>query len=163
MASPIDPLHLLEDELAEEYAVRQIVETGDAGLARLKLILNSEYSGVLPKPKALPNIRQASEMRACRNKLRALVDSFQDGIRDSDESVLSVLQSRVIHLQDRVNRLQPVATTYDGIFDLVSEVNDFCKTFEEARLSIGSNESLANNDTGAGLASNFDSFQLRQL
>lgn len=155
MSSPIDPSHLLEDELAEEYAVRQIVETGDAGLARLKLILASEHSGVLPKPMALPNIRQASEMRACRNKLKALSDSCQDGFRESDESVLSILQSRVTHLQDRVNRLQPVATTYDGMFELVSEVNNFCKTFDEARMSIGSNETLANNDLGVGLASNF--------
>lgn len=155
MAVPMDPLHLLEDELAEELAVRHIVETGDAGIAKLKLILVSEHAGIIPKPKALSNIRQASEMRACRDKLKSLSGSCQDGIRESDDSVLSILQSRVTHLQDRVHRLQPVARSYDGIFDLVSEVDDFCKSLDEARVSIGSNESLATDNRGEGLASNF--------
>lgn len=159
MAVLIDPMHLLEDELAEEFAVRHIVETGDAGIAKLRLTLASEHAGVTPKPKALSNVRQASEMRACRDKLKVLSNIYQDVIRESDDSIMSVLQSRVIHLQDRVNRLHPVAQNYDGIFDLVSEVNQFCKSLDEVRMSIGSNETLANDDTSEG-ASNFEQISI---
>lgn len=146
MSRPINPEHLLEDELAEELIVRNIVDRGETGLAKLMLNLASEYSGVLQKPIALPSIRQASEMRACVNKLRELSDSIQEGIRESDDSKLSVLQSRYLHLQDRVNRLQPVAQNYDGIDKLVSDTSNLGALLSDALAAIASPPVMASQD-----------------
>lgn len=143
MSSLIIPACLPEDELNEEFLVRNIVERGDAGLDKLNLVLAAEASGTLAKPKALTGLRPASEMRACKEKLKILSDILQEGLRQSDDSVLTVLQSRVTHLYDRVHRLQPVAKSFDGIFDLVSDVTHLEKTLEEARAALGSADSLA--------------------
>lgn len=156
MSQPINPEHLLEDELAEELAVRSIVDRGETGLAKLMLNLASEYSGVLQKPVALPNIRQASEMRACLNKMKELSDSIQDGIRESDESKLSVLQSRYFHLQDRVNRLLPVARSYDGIDKLDSDVSYLGVLLSDALASIGSPPIMSSHSFQEEGATSFD-------
>lgn len=155
MSRPINPEHLYEDELAEEFAIRNIVEKGEPGWAKLNLILASEHSGVLPKPKALPTIRQASEMRACVNKVRDLSARIQEGMRESDDSVLSVLHSRFLHLQDRVNRLHPVAKNYDGIDVLVSDVEKLAFLLDDAVKSIGSPEALSGRDSELEGATNF--------
>lgn len=152
MASPFDPRHLMEDELAEEFAIRGIVETGNAGLEKLKLVILSEQAGVLPRPKAMPNIRPASEMRACREKLKDLSDRYQIGFKEADDSVLLVLLSRVTHLQERVHRLKPIAKTYDGIFDLVLDVDSLRASLIVARSSVGSPESLADSISAEGAA-----------
>lgn len=134
---------LLEDELNEEFSVRNIVERGDAGLDKLNLTLSAEASGALAKPKALTGLRPASEFRACKDKLKELSDVLQEGLRESDDSMLTVLQSRITHLYDRVHRLQPVAKSFDGIFDLVSDVTNLVKTLDEARAALGAADTLA--------------------
>lgn len=156
MSYSINPEHLLEDELEEEFSVRGIVGGGDSAWAKLLLNLASESSGVLPKPKALPTIRQASEMRSCANKLKDLSVGMQNAVRESDDSMFNILRSRYMHLQDRVNRLHVVAKNYDGMDNLVAEVADFGVFLAEADNSLGSPDALCGQDQAAEGAASVD-------
>lgn len=146
----MDIHHLTQDELDSEFLIRGIVDRGEAGMNILAAAIEAETSGEQAMPHPPSGLRISSETRACRQKLETIREDVSKMAQQADDSGVPALQSRLIHLSGRIQRLNSVEFTF-AVNSLVKELEDLRVYFESVRKSLGADETLFDQDEpGAG-------------
>lgn len=101
----MDLHHLESDELELEFNIRKLDPTGISALENLTRIIIDEQSGARPLPILPPFYKTSSDITSCKRKLSQIESARLDLADPVDESALSVLRSRALHLIGRLERL----------------------------------------------------------
>lgn len=106
----MEPLYLKPDELNYELAIRGIfnVESQLLKTRKLRELLRSESDGLLVAPTSISSLYTASvEIEFCRIIYKDIIQLFEQ--RDRTELTSKKCASRLRHLGQRINRIQPTA------------------------------------------------------
>lgn len=138
----MDVRHLAQDELDSELLIRGINAEDENSVVLLIATIEAESRGELTKPKFPSKTRHNSEARTCRQKLDLLKEEVSRIAQEANDSDIPLLNSRFIHLTDRIRRLHSVDQSF-SVINLVTEVDRLSEYFESVRKSLGSDESLS--------------------
>lgn len=139
----MDLQHLKTDELEYEFTIRGIQAADEKAIHRLEKEIADENAGIVITPSDLNRITRNTvmqEMKECEIKLREIMDGAIDAVKAADDDMSSIVQSRIIHLKGRVNRLKAAVPEHNGVDRLVSRIKKAESTCRIARDSLGSGE-----------------------
>lgn len=103
----MDIIYLTEDEVNVEFEVRNLDRTSVNSLMVLKRMLEEEAAGTRGKPAHSQRLTSGKdELLLCNQKLRKCMGDFVTAQQNADTETLKELNSRVIHLLDRLIRLK---------------------------------------------------------
>lgn len=136
MTDLIDPDHLTQTELEEEFSVRRIRERGPLGIPLLKQAFADEAAGKVIRPSALPNTRTHTHIRRCEEIAYEIAQAVSHLPRERASGREPALLSRFLTLSWRLVRLSHVAVDKekDTIASLQSKLEEIGK-FVDASLS----------------------------
>lgn len=139
----MDPNHLEEDELCHEFEIRAIDPNDPNKMERLYRLLSSELKGESKPPEDTQRLTRSTvsrELAVCANKAKDIVEFLGVAAREKDEQKLARGQSRLMHISDRVYRLQDFVPVHTGVQRLISRIQDYGRQVDLARDCLGSGE-----------------------
>lgn len=155
----MDPKHLMEDELNYEFSIRQIrVEDADR-LERLKRALAAEQTAGPQVDARITRQSISNEVKVCGEKLTEIEFEMLEVLCGGyKEALVGIMQSRLMHIEGRLVRLQQFDPTHIPTNDLMSRLqrirNDIVAT-----IGISHGDTVENNiqvfgPIGAGAVKN---------
>lgn len=141
----MDTRHLLPDELEYEMAIRGVPASLSGRVNQLQNLLVAESMGTATRPNGSQRFTRNStenEVGVCNNKLTQIDVAYEAAMQMCDEQQMSVLYSRLIHLKDRVSRLQEYAHNNLAVAQLVERFNRFMTEFHTSASSMGAGEAM---------------------
>lgn len=141
----MDPRHLLSDELEYEMIIRSVSSSNPGCMNVLQSMLVAESLGTSVPPNGSQRFTRnstAQEVATCNEKMTQIDVEYEAAMRTCDERQMSVLYSRLVHLKDRVLRLQAYAHNNLAVAQLVDRFNSFMADFQASSETMGAGEAL---------------------
>lgn len=142
----MDVGHLLTDELDYEFSIRSLLPHQPNAIDRLRKLIELESQGQAETPigsEVMTRNSVGKELQECERKLAEIRKAMENAERSADDSLIERARSRVIHVMDRIKRLQQRAPDHAGVDRLWVRVQGFFLDFESARDSLGFGEAAA--------------------
>lgn len=131
----MEPHCLSSDEVQYELGIRgfaPIITRHRLATLRDRLVMESRNE--VGRPTGYQNIDPIAEVELCGNKFNELEANFKELVETNSTKILNSLPSRFIHLQTRLERLNPVnATIIAFISDINKKIHQYLQLIFKAR------------------------------
>lgn len=139
----MDPRHLTSDELEYELVLRGFDLHGPSSIDRLRQAILHEADGTVDFPidsgRATRN-NVTQELQECERKWSEVQRAIREAEQSADSSLVERGQSRIVHLTQRVGRLQHRAPEHSAVERLMARVRELDSHVGSMRDSLGAGE-----------------------
>lgn len=152
----MNPLYLSEDELRYELSIRRISLIDPNKLEELTQLIEKEIAGTIEVPTYRTRLTREfvdKEVQVCVNKAEEIFGFVGAALRDADDQLAECGQTRLIHLNQRLERLQHFDPTNSTVIRLRTRVIDMQTDTAAAREDFfggGQQPNLEEDDEQAG-------------
>lgn len=130
-----DPLHLSEEELNYELALRHIVGLGQTTrrvkCMRLKAALQEEMARGNAHTDLAPVMDDSTNIETCQSRIRLLLPQIDHAMKKQDLGFLEHVKSRLRHYRNRLVRINPppaeMLDTWTAVHTRWAPCNSFLK------------------------------------